>query len=246
MPLEWPTTSVALTLLPDANWQATINAIRTSGGHVIVNLVGSHQGYVDANGHFSLALWQAKFDQWNGLGLEPYIADGTIAAFRAVEAPQEAERWNGQPIGYADLEAMATYAQAAFPGLRVVVGSDPVWLAGYNQPWQHLDGVVITYGLSGGDLNAWLDARLAALANPNLSRFFYLWALNAESGGAPSGTAMSGAELRDLGLTLLDAPNACGLLIYQYDAQYVGSPDIAAAITDLGQAAYSHPACVMP
>lgn len=246
MPLEWPYTSAALTLLPDTDWQATLNAIRASGGHLIVNLVGSHQSYVDADGHFSLPLWQAKLDQWSGLGLEPYIADGTIAAFRAVEGPQDADRWGGQPIAYTDLEAMAADAHAAFPGLRVVVGSDPVWLAGFGQPWQHMDGVVITYGLSGGDLNVWLDARLAALAHSNQSRFFYLWALNAESGGSPSGTSMSGDELRVLGRTLLDVPNACGLLIYQYNAQYVGNPDIAAALAELGLAAQSRPACVLP
>jgi hypothetical protein len=246
LPLASSHTSAFLALRPNDDWREALDAVQTAGGHVIVNLVGKRQDVKDADGHFSLSRWQAQLDRWRGLGLEPYIADGTILALRALDAPHDAGYWNGQAVSYTDLEALAAYAHAAFPGLRVMVSSEPIWLAQYAQPWQHLDGVIMTYSLSRGDVNPWLEANLAALADPNLSRLFYLWVLNGLEGGDPAGTAMSGDELRNLGRTLLNAPDACGLLIYRHEASYLGQPDVAAAMNDLSVAAQSRPACSLP
>jgi len=143
---------------------AQLQAIRSRGGRVVLNMAGSQSRYRDRNHNFSLTMWKASIDRFKNVNITPFINDGTIIASFLIDEPHNTSRWNGKVVSYATLELMARYSKSRWPGLATVVRAYPVWLAKYSGSYRYLDGAWGQYVARFGrlDLHEDTDGRRSA------------------------------------------------------------------------------------
>ena len=130
---------------PPSDLLNSLQTIQSQGGKVVLMFAGSQIHYKDADGHFSLSLWQARVDRYRGMDFSSYVADGTVIGHYLVDEPNDPVNWNNQPIPGATLEAMAQYSKQLWPAMATVVRVEPAYLAQWNVDYQYLDAAWAQY-----------------------------------------------------------------------------------------------------
>ena len=82
----------------------------------MLSIGGGPNQYKDADGHFSLSLWQSRVNRFEGIDFSAYIADGTVMGHYLVDEPNDPTNWNGVPIPGETVEAMAQYSKELLAG----------------------------------------------------------------------------------------------------------------------------------
>lgn len=224
------------TVTPD-NVLATVRAARQAGTRVVLRMVV--KGVTNADGTFSLTRWKAALDRYGSVDLSSYAADGTIAGHLLVQSPQTAKRWGGKTIPYVTLDEMARYSRQRWPAIPTMVGAPAPWLGRHGGGWKYLDAASVTYVGSAGDAATWVSTQAGAARGAGLGLLAEMNVLNggtSTSGirGTASGKyAMSAAQLRSWGSTLLAQSQVCGLVLARYDRDYFGRSDVRDAVREL-------------
>jgi len=221
---------------------------RERGARVFIQFSGGRDKYLDSQGNFSLAMWKERVAPYKSVDLSSYIADGTLAAHYLIDEPQDPTRWNGKPVAYSELEEAARYSKEVLPGLTTIVRVVPTWLQGAPLRWVHLDAAWAQYTASKGDVILYRDTQIAAAKDQGLGLMFSLNVLDGGDGssgqrGTTSGKHnMTALELATYGKALIEAPYACGLLMWREDPAYLEAPGIRSAMEVLSAQAKSRPA----
>jgi hypothetical protein len=221
---------------------------RERGARVFIQFAGGRDKYLDSEGNFSLAKWRDRVAPYKSVDLSSYIADGTLAAHYLIDEPEDPTRWNGKPVAFTELEEAARYSKEVFPGLPTIVRVVPTWLQGAPFRWAYLDAGWAQYRASKGDVTLYRDTQVAAARDQGLGLMFSLNVLDGGDGssgrrGTSSGSHnMSALELAAYGKPLIEAPYACGLLMWREDAGYLSAPGIRSAMEVLSAQAKARPA----
>jgi hypothetical protein len=225
-----------------------LQVARERGARVFIQFAGGRDKYLDSEGNFSLAKWRDRVAPYKSVDLSSYIADGTLAAHYLIDEPEDPSRWNGKPVDYRELEEAAKYSKEVFPGLTTIVRVVPTWLQGAPFRWVSLDAAWAQYTASKGDVTLYRDTQIAAARDQGLGLMFSLNVLDGGDGssgrpGTSSGRHnMSALELATYGKALIEAPYACGLMMWREDADYVAAPEIRSAMEVLSAQAKARPA----
>lgn len=221
---------------------------RERGARVFIQFAGGRDKYLDAQGNFSLAKWRERVAPYKSVDLSSYIADGTLVAHYLIDEPEDPTRWNGKPVAFSDLEEAARYSKEVFPGLATVARVVPTWLQGAPFRWVNLDAAWAQYTASKGDVTVYRDTQIAAAQAQGLGLMFSLNVLDGGDGSSGRGGTSSGrhnmsaVELATYGKALIEAPYACGLLMWREDAGYLGVPGVRGAMEALSAQAKARPA----
>ena len=225
-----------------------LQVARERGAHVFIQFAGGRDKYLDPQGNFSLAQWKDRVAPYKSVDLSSYIADGTLAAHYLIDEPEDPTRWNGKPVAYSDLEEAARYSKEVFPGLTTIVRVVPTWLQGASVRWVNLDAAWAQYTASKGDVTQYRDTQIAAARDQGLGLMFSLNVLDGGDGssgqpGTSSGRHnMSALELATYGKALIEAPYACGLMMWREDPDYLEAPGIRSTMEALSAQAKARPA----
>jgi hypothetical protein len=163
--------------------KAELAAARLGRYRVIaVTAGGSHSNYEDSKGHWSFNLWKqygyyrylADSATWRG-----YAGDGTLAGVSLIDEPQCASCWGGTAIPWVLVDSAAKLSKVPFRGVPHFTRTAATQFNGY--PFRHLDGGMLQYSASMGDVAAWTAAQVAAA-----KRYGYalVAGVNAANGGA--------------------------------------------------------------
>ena len=212
---------------------------RERGARVFIQFAGGRDKYLDSEGNFSLAKWRDRVAPYRSVDLSSYIADGTLAAHYLIDEPEDPTRWNGKPIAYSQLEEAAQFSKEVFPGLTTIVRVVPTWLKDAPFRWVHLDAAWAQYTASKGDVTLYRDTQIAAAKDQGLGLMFSLNVLGGGDGSSGRREPISGrfnmtaSELAAYGKPLIEAPYACGLLMWREDAGYLNVPGVRSAMEAL-------------
>jgi hypothetical protein len=219
---------------------------RAKGGRIVLQLTGHNPSVQNSNRTFSLEKWKRQIDRFKSLNLSSYIDDGTLMGHILITKPEDPSTWGGKKIPQSTLEAMAQYSKQLWPGLPTFVHSEPTYLTATGINFRYLDAGWIMYGSWKGDVRGWLRGQVAAAKASGLG---LIVGLNVLDGGTKARGiqgrnkgkyAMSAAELRSWGSTLLDESYVCGFFNWRYDSKYNARSDIRSAMSYLSQRAESH------
>jgi len=157
--------------VPDSDWSmftasrlgrdlSHYEAARQHGVKVLAAWTGGHSGYTDANGCFSLEMYKNVFDRLNLTAFQPYIDDGTIALFYAMDEPHD---YSCGP-SFADLDAICQYVHEAAPGLKCGFNAPVSWMA-QGAPYEHIDVLFTQTNFQRtSDWAAWAEQQFADAA----------------------------------------------------------------------------------
>ena len=250
----------ALTLTHDgyasSNLIDRINAARSGNTHLLLALTGgSHNNYL-TNGVFDPAKWGAKLATFNTSAIRQAVAaavaDGTIIGASVMDEPQangtgaDGNTWG--PAGTLTkvrVDSLCGAVKAVFPTLPVgVVHQWNVFES--TKDYRVCDFIDSQYSARVGDVTTYRDA---ALALGRRSGHAIMFGLNILNGGIQdkdgtydcSGTGglgqsapncrMTADQVRQWGLTLGQA--GCALLMWRYDATFMGRSDNQQAFKDI-------------
>lgn len=225
-----------------------LQVARERGARVFIQFAGGRDKYLDAQGNFSLANWKDRVAPYKSVDLSSYIADGTLAAHYLIDEPEDPTRWNGVPVAYSQLEEAAKYSKEVFPGLTTIVRVVPTWLQDAPFRWVNLDAAWAQYTASKGDVGLYRDKQIAAARDQGLGLMFSLNVLDGGDGSSGRGGTTSGRhnmsalELAAFGKALIEAPYACGLMMWREDPAYLAAPGIRSTMEVLGALAKARPA----
>lgn len=207
-------------------------AIKSRGGKVVLMFAGNEKYYKDADGHFSLTKWKARVDRFRTVNFSSYVTDGTIVAHYLIDEPNDPYNWNGQPIPPSTLEAMAQYSKQLWPNMLTVVRVDPGYLR-YDH--RYLDAAWAQYVYRKGTAGDYIRRNVADAQERGLG---LITGLNVLKGGI-NGSKMTSAQVQEWGSTLLGSSYPCAFLSWTYDATYLTSAGIPAAMDALRSKAES-------
>lgn len=242
--LGGPFTGTQITATDASCLLADLEKARRASARVFISFTGNAQWNRDENG-FSLEKWQRRVDRFSHLDLAPYIADGTILGHLLMDEPNDPHEWNGHTVSPADIEEMAKYSKTVWPTMTTYVRAFPEYMEGGQFP--HLDAIWFQY------LDRWapLDEFIAKhFKDAEPLGLKIVTGLNGINGGSKSSgipgkrqgkNAMSADELRSWGGRLLEQPNLCAFLVWEWDEEYLARPDIKAAMEDLAAKARAYP-----
>ena len=222
------------------NIQRNLDIARSKGARVFIRFAGSDPSrYQDSRDHFSVTKFKALLDQYKGIDLDSYIADGTLAGHMMIDEPSDEDNWNGD-VPFRDLEEAAKYSKSLWPNLPTFVRSVPSWLAGASFRWEYLDGGWAQYSARMGKVEDYRESESRAASQEGLK---VVWGLNLYNGGDGSSKKrgltsgrymMSGNEVLKYGKALLAASNSCGFFMWHYDdASYIRSGNVQDALKTL-------------
>ena len=235
-----------------------INAARGMGQKLVLFMAGgAHSNYM-TNGAFDLAKWKARMDLFNTSTIKAAVADavkdGTVIGNALMDEPDNIS-WGGgitKPL----LDQMAAYAKVYFPTLPMGVNHTTRYASWRTTERYHVLDYIWAPPLywntlaKGSTIAAWRDA---VVAQATLDGVTVAWGLNPLDGGMQAardglwscsltttegrGTyapncRMTADQVRDWGRTLAQAPG-CFLIMWAYDATYVGRADNQQAFKDL-------------
>jgi hypothetical protein len=257
-------TGTKLTVTPESIL-ADLRSARSKSMHVFVITVGSQRHYKTEDGDFDIDLWKSLLDEYRGIALDEFVADGTVIAHQLVSEAKARSQWNGTVIPNHVLDEMARYSKEIWPTMPTVLRTDPSDLeehaAAFGTPWpgwrwRHLDAASARYltrkgGVADFAANEQSSARRQGLA--------LVVGLNVLSGGdgssgvpspRPGRWAMSPDELLEYGTALLLGTTACAFEMWRYetpgsafeDFRYFRRPEINAAVAELAAIASRRPA----
>ena len=222
------------------NIRRNLDIARSKGARVFIRFAGSDPSrYQDSRDHFSVTKFKALLDQYKGIDLDSYIADGTLAGHMMIDEPSDEDNWNGD-VPFRDLEEAAKHSKSLWPNLPTFVRSVPSWLAGASFRWEYLDGGWAQYSARFGQVDSYRESESRAAAQEGLK---VVWGLNLYNGGDGSSKKrgltsgrymMSGNEVLKYGKALLAASNSCGFFMWHYDdASYIRSGNVQDALKTL-------------
>ena len=224
---------------------AILDSARGAHARVILNLTGSRRRFTNQDGTFNLTLWKQIVDEFRGLDLRPYLADGTLEAHYIVDEPNSLGTWGGRAIAYSVIEEMARYSKSIWPGWTTVARVNPQWLRGAPFPWVYLDAAWAQYAgpLRMGQIAQFRQESVRAAQELRLGLVVGLNVLNGGDGSsgidgprdalAEGLYQMSAAEVREYGVVLAAEPYACGFLNWQYDPTFDARPDVQASLREV-------------
>lgn len=211
----------------------TLETARATHTTLIVELAGPSEFYQNADDTFNLTLYKERLDRFKGLDFTPYVIDGTVVGHFLIDEPHYAGRWGGAPIPMEDIQAAAVYAKSLFPTMPTTVSSEPSFLED-GAPWTGLDFSSAQYTDEDGDPATWV-ATQAALAQELGIGLAVGINLVAGNNFGP----VTAEQIEQWGLVIVQEPMACYFNLFRYNDEFFGnpSPEIAAAVGTVGQAA---------
>ncbi|MBA3659557.1 MAG: hypothetical protein H0W67_08165, partial [Gemmatimonadales bacterium] len=129
----------------------TLAAARRAHVHIILNMFVGRRYITRPDGSFDLERWKARIDRFRNVGLEPYVADGTLAGHYLLDEPHDPSNWNGLPVPLSDIEAAAAYSKSIWPDLTTFVRTHPSFLAKAPFRWVALDAAWAQYASRRGN-----------------------------------------------------------------------------------------------
>lgn len=220
-----------------ADLLTSLAAIQARGGKVSLLLAGGPNQYKDADGHFSLTLWQARVDRYRDIDFSAYVQDGTVFGHYLIDEPNDPNNWNGVPIPGSTVEAMARYSKEIWPDLPTLVRTEPTYLAKDGTAYFYLDAAWAQYVTRKGEVGPFLDRNVADARTLGLELVVGLNLLD----GATGGVAMTATQVRDWGSVLLSSSYPCAFVSYKYDATYLAPPEMGGAMDHLRSLAQNRP-----
>ena len=214
---------------PPASLLADLETIRSQGGKVVLMFAGSQVNYKDADGHFSLSMWESRVDRYRGVDFSSYVNDGTVIAHYLLDEPNDPTNWNGQLVSGATVETMAEYSKGIWPNLPTVVRVEPAYLAQANVSYRYLDAAWAQYVYRKGDIRTYASTNVADAQALGLQLVVGLNLLS----GSPDKLALSAQQVLDWGSVLLESSYPCAFISYQYDATYLAGAGIGDAMDAL-------------
>jgi hypothetical protein len=161
------------------------------------------------------------------------VANGTVLGNDLLDEPQHSS-WGGV-ITKEVMDSMASYVKAIFPTLPQGISTRFNYRP--NERWRVLDFVITQYVASFNSVTAWRDAALQGAAQNGVAVVFSINILNGGAGfgetscpipptggpGYSAGRCKTGsAQLEEWGLAL--GPAGSGLLMWQWDREYMSVP----------------------
>jgi hypothetical protein len=196
---------------------------------------GNLRHYTDADGHFSLSMWQARVDRYRSVNFSSFIDDGTVIAHFLVDEPNDPANWGNQPIPGGTVEAMAEYSKQIWPNMATVVRVDPGYLAQFNLDYQYLDAAWSQYVERKGPADAYIQRSVTDAKALGLQLVVGLNILDGGLGIVP----LTATEVQEAGSALLASPYPCAFISWQYDSSYLAGPGIGDAMDALRSQAQS-------
>ncbi len=89
-----------------------LEMVLAAGASVVIDFHGKKYRHQNPDETFNLELWKARIDTFVGLGLESYIADGTILAHYMTDEPKSRGSWGGEVIPNDVIDEMARYSKS--------------------------------------------------------------------------------------------------------------------------------------
>lgn len=222
-----------------------LEAARQAGVKVVLSMVGAENFYKNSNGTFSLSKWKARLDLYKNTDFSSYINDGTIIGNYMIDEPHDPENWAGTTISWATLDEMARYSKQYWPGMPTIVRSWPAYLKGYD--YKYLDVAWAQYSERKGNVADFIKNNVSDSKASGLALIVGMNLLdggNSSSGirGYTGGKyAMSAAQIKSWGGTLLDDSYPCAFVSWKYDPSYLSRSDIKAALATLSEKARNRP-----
>lgn len=213
-----------------------LEAARSAGISLLINLAGGRRHFQEPDGAFSLSLFMQRLGRFQAIDFQPYVADGTVIGHLLFDEPHDPSNWNGSTVPFEDIEAAAAYSKQLWPSLPAGVGSPPGFLQG-GAPWISLDTAFAQYTARRGDVTAWRNTQVSTAQASGLGLAL---SINVLSGGNNRGR-VTADQLRDWGSILASEPYICALTMWKYDSSYFNDPAIADSVTDVAQVAQSRP-----
>jgi hypothetical protein len=238
----------------------------TGGPHTATNL-GCCLSIVNGVAQFDMAKWKGRMDLFNTSAIKTAIAggvaDGTIIGNAMIDEPEVTGGGDGNtwgPTGWmtkAKLDEMATYGHSIFPTLPMGVNHGP---SGYqwrtSEHYHVVDYVLNQYAWRIGAIGTWLSAVRSQFQTDGVALGF---SINTLGGGVQDrdgnwtcdGPGQAGLgpynptcrtpadSLRVWGRTLV--PAGCVMLMWRYDATYMGRSDNQQAFRDIATTAAATP-----
>ena len=240
-----------------------LNMVQDAGASMVISFVSKKESHQNPDETINVDMWKAAIDEYAGIDLSSYVADGTLLAHYMTDEPKSRGSWGGEIVHNEDIDEMARYSKSLWPTLPTTVRVSPSKLArhagGYDVPlpdweWQYLDIGWAQYSARFGSVTDYTDVEIAEANRQGLGLVFGLNVIDGGDGssGVPGvGSekwSMSAEELRDYAGTLIGSDGACVFLMWRYDWDgyvYFERPDIHEAVTELGALAASRdaPSC---
>jgi hypothetical protein len=209
----------------------TLEAARKAGVHLIIHLTGGRNRHQTAAGAFSVEMFNHELDLFRDIDLTSYVADGTVVGHLLFDEPQDTSNWNGAPVPFEDIEAVAAYSKALWPTLPVGVGGPASFLEA-KADWSVLDFAFSQYTTARGDIKSWIQKEASAAEHSGLGLVFSINVL-----GGNNRNPVTAQQLTEWGTLLAQEPHVCALLMWKYDVGYFGDPAIADALASIADIA---------
>jgi hypothetical protein len=215
---------------------AELEAIKSRGGKVIVNLAGGHYNYLDENGRFSMTKWKQRVDAFRSTKFGSYVRDGTIIAHHVVDEPNDPSNWGGIPIPPATVEEMARYSKQIWPNMATVARAESSYLAKWAGTFVYLDGAWAQWVARKGDPTEFITRNVADAKRKGLS---LVTGLNILKGDFTE--PLSPSLIKSAGSALLSNSYPCSFISWQYNADYLATPGVMDALKYLRLKALNRP-----
>jgi hypothetical protein len=238
-----PTFNALVTDAYEPTLLAKLEAARRNNDRVLLGFAGPSWRYADSAG-FNLAKWKQSVDEFRGIDLSSYIADGTLMGHFIMDEPSDKRNWNGHLVALADIDEMARYSKEIWPDLPAIIRAWPAFLQGYQ--YKYLDAAWAQYHERFGSIDAFIATNVRDATAIGLP---LVLGLNVVAGGGKGGLpgyhhdkyAMTASQVRSWGSALLDQPYVCAFFMFTYNPDYFGRADIQAAMAELSRKAQSLP-----
>jgi hypothetical protein len=208
---------------------------------------GSHAGYTNSDGSFSVGKWKDSLDRGHGgdtlpdgtsgyyLQYLPYIQNGT---FQGIMLLDDLAQFTPYP-SFADIEAIAAHAKRRFPALPTAVRERATELEFRHDsvPYTKLDAAWAQFRTDRGPAASYRDANIAAAKRVKLGLILGINITDGNSGDnvPPDSLLAWGNELLKPGAAYSDY--ACGFYMWTaLDYMYLTHPNM----TTLANKAKSH------
>ena len=203
-----------------------LTEIKSRGGRVALSLAGAPKYYLE-NGHFSFTKWKERINRYRGINFSSFIADGTVIGNFMIDEPNDPANWNGQAVSPAMLEEMGKYSKQLWPEMPTLIRVEPNYL-GMNH--KYVDAAWAQYLYRRGDVDEYIRRNVADAQERGLA---LVVGMNVLKGGNPSGTRMTASEVQSWGSALLSSTYPCAFISWEYDADFLSSSGMGAAMDEL-------------
>jgi hypothetical protein len=203
-----------------------LSEIKSRGGKVVLSLAGSPKYYLQ-DGHFSFTKWKERINRYRYVNFSSFISDGTVIGHFMIDEPNDPANWNGVAVSPAVLEEMGKYSKQLWPEMPTIVRVEPGYL---GMSHKFVDAAWAQYLHRRGDVGDYIRRNVADAQERGVALVI---GMNVLKGGNPNGTAMSASEVASWGSTLLSSTYPCAFISWEYDANFLSSSGMGAAMDEL-------------